>query len=234
VRLLHEVRPEEAPVCAGEYRYSRSGKLTGQVEHWQVTRLPDGKEITRVELAGQVDGQPVSLLTHLQRLSTGRPEWLRLRYEAGEVKAAAQYTFDDAVIRIIRQAVNQPRRQETLEIAQGYGLDYHPVVGHDYVWRAYPAHARGKAWSIPIFSPNLWAEGGDVLEGRALRFNVKPMGVEDLSTPLGDFEQVRTFEVTYNDDVRSLAWFDEFGVPLRWAYPDKSYDFVLVAYSRPD
>jgi hypothetical protein len=228
------VRAEEVLVCEGEYRYSEASKPTGQAEQWQVTRLPDGKEITRVELTGQVNGTPMSLLTHLQRLPTGRPEWLRLRYESGEVKAAAQYTFEDAVVRVARQAVNQPRRQETLEIATGYEIDYPPVVGHDYVWRAYPSHARGKSWSVPIFSPNLWAEGGDVLEGRALRFNVKPMGAEDLSTALGDFEQVRAFEVTFNDNVRSLAWFDEFGVPLRWAYPDKSYDFVLVAYSRPE
>jgi hypothetical protein len=233
VRLLHEVRPEEVLVCEGEYRYSRAGQPTGQAEQWQVTRLPNGSEITRVELTGKVDGGPFSLLTHLQRLPSGRPEWLRLRYEAGAAKAAAQYTFEDAVVRIARQAVNQPRQQELLEIATGYEVDYHPVVGHDYVWRAYPSHARGKPWSIPVFSPNLWAEGRDVLTGRALRFYVKPMGAEDLSTPLGDFEGVRAFEVTFNDEVKSLAWFDEFGVPLRWAYPDKSYDFVLVSYSRP-
>jgi hypothetical protein len=233
VRLLHEVQSEEVLVCEGEYRYSQDGKPAGLAEQWQVTRLPKGKEVTRVELTGARDDQPFSLLTHLQRLPTGRPEWLRLRYEAGKVKAAAQYTFDDAVVRIARQAVGQPRRQELLEIATGYEVDYHPVVGHDYVWRAYPAHARGKPWSVPVFSPNLWADGGDVLMGRALRFHVRPMGAEDLSTPLGDFEQVRAFEVTFNDDVKSLAWFDEFGVPLRWAYPDKSYDFVLISYSRP-
>ena len=234
MRLLHEVQPDEVLVCAGEYRYSTAGKPTGQIEHWQTTRLPNGKEITRVELIGQVSGQPMSLLTHLQRLPTGRPEWLRLRYQTGDVKAAAQYTFEDALVRIARQSVNQPRRQETLEIATGYEVDYHPVIGHDYVWRAYPAHARGKPWSVPIFSPNLWTEGIDILEGRALRFNVKPMGAEDLSTQLGDFEQVRAYEVTFNDNIRSLAWFDEFGIPLRWTYPDKSYDFVLVAYTRPD
>lgn len=233
MRLLHEVRPEETLVCAGEYRYSKGSKPTGQIEHWQITRLPDGKEIIRVEVTGTSQDGPINLLTHLQRLPTGRPEWLRLRYDQAGVKAAAQYTFEEAVVKVVRQAEHHPRRQELVEIAVGYEVDYHPVVGHDYVWRAYPPHARGKPWSVPVFSPNLWATDGDILEGRALRFNVTPMGVEDLSTPLGDFEQIRAYEVTFNDGVKSLVWYDEFGVPLRWTYPDKSYDFVLVAYTRP-
>lgn len=234
MRVLHEVRAEETPVCAGEYRYMKGGKATGQVERWQVTRLPNGTEITRVEFAGRVAGGVTSLLTHLQRHPSGRAEWLRLRHEIPGFKAAAQYTFEDAIVKVARQAENHPRRQEIVEIASGYGVDYHPVIGHDYVWRGYPPHARGKPWSIPVFSPNLWSEPADILEGRALRFSVRPMGAEDLSTALGDFEQVRTYEVIFNDGVKSLVWYDEFGVPLRWTYPEKGYDFVLVAYTRAD
>ena len=59
MRLLHEVQSDEVLVCAGEYRYNTAGKPNGQIEHWQNSRLPSGKEITRVELTGEVDGQPM-------------------------------------------------------------------------------------------------------------------------------------------------------------------------------
>jgi len=233
MRLLHELRPDETLVCKGEYRYLKKGKPAGQIEHWQITRLPGGKEIVRADIAGENAGGPTHLLSHLQRDPQGRPEWVRMRWERGDNRAAAQYTFEDAGVKLARQSENHARRQEVLDIAKGYAVDYHPVIGHDYVWRAYPVHARGKPWAIPVFCPDLWAAGDEILGGRALRFNVSPGDAEDLSTLLGDFEQTRYFEVMLNDGVRAQAWFDEFGVPLRWAFPDKSYDFVLVSYTRP-
>ncbi len=232
MRLLHEIGPDETLVCKGEYQYLKAGKPTGQTEQWQITHLPNGKEIVRTDISGHNSIGPTQLLTHLQRAADGRPEWLRMRWERADNKAAAQYTFDEAGVKLARQSENHSRRQEVLDIAQGYAVDYHPVIGHDYVWRAYPAHARGKPWAIPVFCPDLWAAGDEILGGRALRFNIKPLGGEGLSTVLGDFEQVRFFEVLMNDGVRAQGWFDEFGVPLRWAYPDKRYDFTLVTYSR--
>jgi len=234
MRLLHELRPDETLVCKGEYHYLKAGKPAGQTEQWQITRLPDGKEIVRADVSGANAGGPTHLLTHLQRDMDGRPEWLRMRWERSDNRAAAQYTFDEAGVKFARQSENHPRRQEVLDIAKGYAVDYHPVIGHDYAWRAYPAHARGKPWAVPVFCPDLWADGDEILGGRALRFNVTPRGAEDLTTTLGDFEQARFFDVTLNDQIRAQGWFDEFGVPLRWVYPDKGYDFVLVAYSRPD
>lgn len=219
-------------ICKGEYRYMRTGKPTGHRELWQITHLPNGAEIVRAEVAGDGDNGSVSLLTHLQRRASGELEWLRLRRDLGEGLAAAQYTFDEDTVKVIRQAESQPRRQETVEVAKGYAVDYHPVIAHDYAWRVYPAHARGKTWSVPVFSPDLWAEPAEALSGRSLRFNIKPLGAEDVSTPLGDFEQVRAFEIGLNDGVMALVWYDEFGVPLRWQFPDKAYDFVLVAYER--
>lgn len=232
MRLLHEVTAEESLICRGEYRYRKSGKAAGQTEQWQITRLPGGGEVVRAEVTGKVNKRDTSLLTHLQRQPDGRPEWLRLRYESDELTSAAQYTFEEAVVKVIRQAEGHPRRQDVVDIATGYTVDYHPVIAHDYPWRGYPTHARGKAWAIPVFSPDLWAEGAEALIGRALRFNVKPLGLEDITTPLGDFEQVRAFEVTLDDGTQALAWFDQYGVPLRWSYPDKGYDFVLVEYER--
>jgi hypothetical protein len=105
-------------------------------------------------------------------------------------------------------------------------------VAHDYVWRGYPAHARGKKWAIQVFSPDLWAEDDEVLIGRALRFTVTPLDPEPCVTPLGEIESSRPYEIILSDEVKAMAWFDEFGIPLRWYYPEKAYDFVLSSYTR--
>lgn len=231
MRLLHDLQPDEKPISQGEYHYLQGGNPTGQIEKWLVTRLPGDIEVVRADVGGKTS----TLLTHLRRLPSGDPEWLRLRYSSGgAIKAAAQYTFEEAVVRVARQAEGQTQRLDVVDIATGYQVDYHPVISHDYVWRGYPAHARGKAWSIPVFSPDLWAEGNEALGGRALRFNIKPLEAEDVAVPLGKFEKVRAFEIKLNDGTQALAWYDDFGVPLRWFYPDKEYDFVLVEYKRQD
>ncbi len=232
MRVLHPIGSNEVPVCRGAYHYLKDGQPTGHVEHWQITRLPTGGEIVRADVDGrEAEGAP-SLITHLQRYPDGRPEWLRLRYHSATVNAAAQYTFEPAAIRIARRAEGVERRLEMVEIAANYGVDYHPVIGHDYVWRSYPASAEGNALLVPIFSPDLWAEGISVLIGRALRFSILPSEAETCQTPAGVFEGARKFQVTLSDGVRSIAWYDDYGVPLRWTYPDKGYDFVLSAYIR--
>lgn len=232
MRLLHALQPNEMLICQGQYRYMIGGKPAGQIETWQVTLLPDERTIIRADVAGQSRSGVSSLLTHLQRLPDGRPEWLRMRWSTPQGKSAAQYTFEDASIKITRQREDGLRKQEIVEIADGYEVDYHSVIAHEYVWRGYPKRGEGKAWAIPVFSPNLWKIDDEILEGRSLRFSIRPLGLEDLSTTLGDFEQARSYEITLDDGTRALAWYDEFGVPLRWLYPDKKYDFVLVAYAR--
>jgi hypothetical protein len=232
VRYLHEVEADETPVCEGQYQYLKDGEPIGQVETWQVTRLPDGSEIVRADVDGRRLLGGANLVTHFRRDPAGRPEWLRMRYGRGEVNAAAHYTFEPDVIQVARQSEGFPRRQEKLDVAAGYEVDYHPVIAHDYVWRAYPERAKGKEWAIPIFSPNLWKEGGEVLSGRSVRFTVRPLPPAACSIPAGAFEEARRFAVTLDDGVEALAWFDEPGIPLRWYYPAKEFDFVLVAYTR--
>jgi hypothetical protein len=231
MRLLHEIIPDETLLYQGEYRYLRDNEPTGQIEAWQVSRLPDGAQVVRADISSQTGVNPVNLLTHLQRNPDGRPEWLRMRYERGDIVAAAQYTFEKAVVRVARQAEGYPRRQQVIDIAASYEVDYHCVIAHDYVWRGYPRHARGKPWAIPIISPDLWADGTSVLDGRVMRFNVKPLEEETCTVPAGSFENVRHFEIMLDEGVRATAWYDEFGVPLRWYYPDKDYDFVLAVYT---
>src|SRR5262245_8041714 len=102
----------------------RAGQPTGQIEQWQITRLPDGKGIVRADVSGGAS----NLLTHLQRTEDGRPEWLRMRWERSDNKAAVQYTFEEAGVKIKRQSVNHPRRQDVLDIAKGYAVDYHPMI----------------------------------------------------------------------------------------------------------
>lgn len=232
MRLLHEVHPAEKLVSSGQYQYLIQGKPSGQVESWQITRLPNGTEVVRADVDGRDAAGAASLLTHIKRRSDGRPEWLRMRYGKGELSAAAQYTFEADNIHVARQIQGDVRRQEVVDIATGYEVDYHPVIAHDYVWRGYPDHARGKQWAIPIFSPDLWTEGERMLGGRSLRFQVTPLGPETCVTPIGEFEKARPFELLLSDGVKAMAWFDEFGIPLRWLYPEKGYDFVIVSYLR--
>lgn len=232
MRVLHEVLPEEKLTCEGEYRYQRDGKPLGMAESFMITRLSNGNEVVRADISGQSEIGPTSLLTYMLRSPQGKPLWLRMRFDAPGVKAAAQYTFDDASVRIARQAENQLRRQESLDVANDYAINYHPVVGNEFVWRAYPKHARGKPWSVPVFSPDLWAEGQEIMGGRSLRFSIKPLDPQDISTPAGDYKSVRVFEALLSDGVKVMAWYDDYGLPLRWAYPDKKLDYVLVKVVR--
>lgn len=231
MRVLHPLRETETPVCSGEYSYLLNGEPSGQVEQWQITRLPDGNEIVRADIDGRKAPVPYSLVTHMLRGPDGRPLWLRLRYVTGSVNGAAQYNFEAALVRVARQAEHLPRRMETVEIAENYAVDYPPVIGHDYVWRAYPGHAQGKPTRVPVFSADLWADQEQVLGGRALRYEVAPRETQTCVTPVGVFEDAQHFQVTMSDGIEALVWYDRGGIPLRWLYPAKGYDFVLTSYT---
>ncbi len=234
MRVLHPPTADETLVCRGSYRYLHNGEPTGQVERWQISCLPDGSEIVRADVDGRKSARAYSLITHLLRRSDGRPIWLRLRYVTPEINAAAQYNFEDDSVRTARQATTLPRRIETLEIAANYAVEYPPVIGHDFPWRGYPSHARGEQVLIPIFSPDLWAEEGQALSGRALRYNVRPWGTETCTVPAGTFEAAHRFRIILSDGVEAIAWFDGQGIPLRWFYPTKGYDFLLTEYMRAE
>jgi hypothetical protein len=231
VRVLHAIRPDETLVCRGEYLYLQGGEPTGDHETWLVTHLPDGHEIIRSDIDGR-KGTGASLITHQVRTAAGRPEWLRLRFRTQEVNAAAQYTFEPASVRTARLADSFTQRQGLVEIAAHYVVDYHAVIGHDYVWMGYPEDAEGETRAIPIFSPNLWAEGDDLLSGRALRFSITPLDPEPCLVPAGSFDNTSHFSIRLNDGVEALAWYDKMGIPLKWEYPEKGYTFVLNAYRR--
>lgn len=235
MRLLHEIEADEVLLARGQYHYLRGGDPTGQTETWQISRLPDGSEVVRAEIKGYEgleDSSLINLLTHYQRDPDGRPQWLRIRHERGELVAAAQYTFDQATVQIVRQAEGYPRHQDTIDIATGYEVDYHAVIAHDYVWRGYPKHARGRAWAMPIISPDLWATGDDMLKGRVLRFSVQPKEDMLCSVPADEFDGAQHFEITLPDSVHALAWFTGDGIPLRWVYSEKDFDFTLVSLWR--
>lgn len=232
MRVLHQLTADERLLSRGLYHYLQEGKPSGQVERWQISRLPDGHEIVRADVDGRQTPHPYSLITHLLRRPDGRPVWLRLRYLAPEINAAAQYSFEADAVRTARQATTLPRRIETLEIAANYVVDYPPVIGHDFPWRGYPESANGEPLLIPIFSPDLWAGGDEALSGRVLRYNVRPLKPQTCAVPAGTFMAARRFRIIFSDGVEAVAWFDEQGIPLRWFYPAKGYDFVLAEYVR--
>ena len=53
MRVLHPIRPEEKLVSRGRYRYLIDGEPTGDLESWQITRLPNGDEFVRADLDGR-------------------------------------------------------------------------------------------------------------------------------------------------------------------------------------
>ncbi len=229
MRLLHPVHPDETLLRRGRYRYLKGGEPTGDVETWQVTRLPDDDEVVRADLDGRRAGRP-NLITHLRRKASGAPAWLRLRCFGGAINTAAQYTFEPDAVHVARMTGDFRRWQEVVEIAPGYVVDYHPVAAADYVWRGYPADAGGEDRLIPVFSPDLWAGADRALAGRALRVSVSPQQVDTCLVPAGEFEGARRFRVWFDGEVEALAWFDDLGTPLRWLFPDGGYEVVLIVY----
>jgi len=232
MRMLHEVHRSERLLQRGRYQYLISGQTGGYFEEFVITRLPNGQEVTRSEVNGLETHGGRLLLIHLVREPDGKPAWLRMRYGDGVLDSAAQYTFKKANIRIARQRHGYPVRQEVVDIATNYEVDYHAVIGMDYVWRGYPPTGMGEDLAIPVFSPDLWAEADDRMTGRSFRYHVHPRGYEDCVIPAGRFEHAQTYEIMLSDGVRVEAWYDEMGLPLRWYYPDKGYDFMLETLER--
>ena len=230
MRMLHRVQETETLICRGAYQYLQHGQTTGSREQWMITRLSDGTEVVRADVGGETSAAP-TLLTHFHRRPDGRPDWLRVRYERAGFGAAAQYNFDEATIKTMSQADGQGRREGKVEIATDYQVDYHPVIAHDFVWRGYPERAEGGPWAIPIFTPDLWAFGAEMLKGKPVRLRVKPLMPETITVPAGEFPSVHYYEVMMEDDLKALCWFNHGGIPLRWFYPNRGFDFVLTEYS---
>src|SRR5689334_18082487 len=139
MRMIHDPSPDETLVAQGRYNYLRQGAPTGLIEYWSLSQLPDGREIVRADVDARAVRGATSLLTHLLRDTDGKNVWLRLRLERPGFAAAAQFDFDTAEIKMYRQAHGQVKKEGLLEIAARYGVDYHPVIAHDYVWRSYPS-----------------------------------------------------------------------------------------------
>lgn len=232
MRVLHAIRPEEELVSRGQYRYLVDGEPTGDVESWQVSRLPNGEEIVRADLDGR-KASGASLITHFVRNKDGEPNWLRLRFHVDGVNAAAQYTFEETSVRVARTADNTGQHVETVDLPAGYVLDYHTMISQEYVWRGCKK-AVTEPHMVPLFSPDLWAEGEKMLRGRALRFEVQALAPETCSVPAGEFDDAQHFRIRFEDGVAAEAWYDEHGTPLRWFFPARSYDFVLEEYTRRD
>lgn len=228
MRVLHPIHSKEKLVSRGRYQYLIDGEPTGDVETWQVTRLPGGDEVVRADLDGR-EASGASLITHLVRRKDGRPRTLRLRFQSDDMSAAAQYTFEDASVRVARVAEGQQRCMEVVDIAEGYVVDYHTMISQDYVWRGYE-RAVGYSQTVPLFSPDLWADETKVLRGRALRFEVQPLPPKVCIIPAGEFAGAQHFRVRFEDGVLAEAWYDGRGVPLRWHFPARNYDFVLNQY----
>ncbi|NDJ52007.1 MAG: hypothetical protein GYB68_02845 [Chloroflexi bacterium] len=231
MRILQEMSPDETIVSQGRYEYQQDGAPTGQLETWQISQRSDGAEIVRADVDARSIGR-ASLLTHFVRLPDGRPEVLRMRFGTDTERAAAEYQFEPDMVQVARQSTGYPRRYDKLDMASNYQVDYHAVIAHDYPWRGYPEHAQGQSWAIPIFSPDLWAEGEDQLIGRSLRFTIGPGEPTDWETPAGFFAGARHFKITMDDGTEAAGWYDMAGIPIEWVYPTKGLSFKLIGYKQ--
>ncbi len=231
MRTIHSIHLSEQVIAKGAYEYVVSGKPNGCIETWQITQLPDGQTVVRADVdASSMDGGGSHMVSHMVFSDRGDPAWLRVRYGDANLGNAAQYTFNKATVQIVRKPAGYGVRQEVVDIAEDYGIDYPPVIGHDYPWRRYGVREPSSMRAIPIFSPDFWEEGGSNLTGRVVRFRITPMGTAPCEVPAGLFEEAARFDVVTDDGVKAQAWFDEQGIPLRWVYPDKGYEFILRHY----
>lgn len=230
MRALHPIAPQETLVCWGTYQYLKGSRSTGQIEGWSIHRLPDGTEIVRADVDGRKAPQAPDILTHLTRNSEGQLQELSLHYRTGEFQAKVTCDFEAGHVALTRELMDHPTRRDTVEVASGYAVDYHPIISCDYVWRGYPAYLQDELYAVPVFSLDIDAGGGDLLRGCALRVSIRPLEPESLTIPAGTFENAQRYQVMLPNDTEATVWFDQRGIPLRWFNPTEDRNFVLIRY----
>lgn len=226
MRRLHPISDHEQPVAQGQYDYLADGENTGIGEQWELTHLPDGSRLYRVEV-GEGDG-----LWHLIVAPDGRPDRLqiRLRDDAGRRFDATHTFFEDEVV-VSQGQVGKQTEQRAVSLQPGYGLLWAPFAGRELALTGYEADASGPQSAALYLIRRLSSDEG-WLSGRSIRGAVGGSDNAILTMPAGSFEAREVvFSTSELPDQR--GWLDEHGNVLRWE-ADSEVRAVLSRYRRFD
>lgn len=210
MKRLHPVSDREQTVAQGRYVYLEAGTETGDGEAWELTRLPHGERIYRVDVA---EGRE---LWQLMLAPDGRPDRLQVRLhdEAGR-RFDATYTFFENEVMVSGGPAARKPAKEFIDLPRDYGVLWGPFAGRELCLLGYDPEAGAPQTRTLFLMRRLPAEEG-WLSGAPDACAVGRSEGGTLRVPAGAFE---TEEVALSapglPDHR--GWLDEHGVILRWA-----------------
>lgn len=224
MRRLHPVSHPEQMVAQGEYVYLRDGQPTGTVEEWELTRLPDGSRIYRVEVGASDE------LWHLILAPDRRPDRLQVRLrEEGGRRFDATYTFFDDEVMIAGGQVRERPVKNFVDLPPGFGLLWVPMAGRELSLLAYDPDA-GDPQTVMLYVMHQRSPEEDWLSARPVRFAVERLGRDTLEVLAGSFEAEKV-RLTVPGLADQQGWFDRHGTVLQWQSGDQT-QAVLSRYRR--
>lgn len=223
MRRLHPVSHHEHVVARGEYTYLQDGDPTGTVEEWELTRLPDGSRIYRVEIGG-------TGLWHLIVAPDGRPDRLqvRLRDDTGR-RFDATYTFFDQEVLVSGGQVGKRPEKGAVELPPDCGLVWAPFAGRELALARHDPKA-GALQAVTLYLMRQQSPDDGWLSARPARCSVERVGSAVLEVPAGSFG---TEEVMFAAPrlTEQRGWFDERGTVVQWQSGEQ-IQAVLSRYRR--
>jgi len=214
MRRLHPISEHEQTVAQGAYAYRQAGEHAGAGEEWELTRLPDGGHIYRVE-AGDGEG-----LWHLMLAPDGRPDRLQLRLhdDAGR-RFDATYTFFDTEVLVSGGQVGRRPEKDVTELPAGYSLLWLPFAGRGMARIGCDSEA-GAAQAVPVYLMRQESPEDGWLSARPVDCAVERVRRGVLEVPAGSFEAEEIgFKIAELADQH--GWFDEHGITLWWQSDDQ-------------
>jgi len=121
MRFLLKEQPYEKSIASGRLYYRKNGRFTGAIEHWRYTAAFDGYHFLRVDLDGR-ESSGHSYLYNLLLNPNGRPEQLKYRFFAKQIRVAGQLLFENGEV----IAVHEINKQRTESVFVDTNLFWFP------------------------------------------------------------------------------------------------------------
>ncbi|RME46875.1 MAG: hypothetical protein D6791_07190 [Chloroflexi bacterium] len=213
-------------LAQGEYVYLQNGEPAGLPETWELTLLPDGSRINRVEVGESIG------LWHLMVAPDGRPDRLqvRLRDEVGR-RFDATYTFFDQEVIVAAGQVGERPRRHFVELPAGFGLVWVPFAGRDPVLMGCGPEVEG-AQSVMLYVISQEPREAGWLSGNSVACLVERRRRSMLEVPAGSFD-AEEIVITIPGHPDQRGWFDRHGTVLQWQVGGQTRA-VLLHYRRFD